>query len=511
MKNGAEEREEDSKGDSLTRRTLLQGAGLAIAVAGIPSSRTANATSPAAAAIPDTVAGQSVGQVMEELSEYMSASPNRALPDDVAEKTKQHVLDTLAAIISGSQLPPGKSAIQFARAYGGDKVSLVACSNILCGPIEAAMTNGMLAHSDETDDSHSPSGTHPGCSIVPAALAMGEKFGVSGAHFLRSVAVGYDVGTRVTMTLGVTDFRVGGHDSSHAVGGSFGSAAAAACAAKLSAQQMRWVLDYAVQQASGSTVWQRDTDHIEKAFVFAGMPARNGVTSASVVHSGWTGVPDVFSGQYNFIHACSPQALPAKLAEKLGERYEIVRTNLKKWTVGSPIQAPLDALEILLKRRPFNADQVGKIVVRIAPAEGALVNNRQMPDICLQHLVAVMIIDKTASFHSVHDKGRMQDPAVLRLRAKVTYLPDEGLARLLPARVAIVEVTLNDGTNLTERVDAVRGTAENPMTRDEVAAKARDLITPVIGADGGNALIQKVLAMEKVKDIRELRPLLQPR
>jgi 2-methylcitrate dehydratase PrpD len=148
-------------------------------------------------------------------------------------------------------------------------------------------------------------------------------------------------------------------------------------------------------------------------------------------------------------------------------------------------------------------------VVRIAPAEGALVNNREMPDICLQHLVAVMIIDKTATFGSVHDRARMQDPKVLHLRAKVEYVADETLARLLPARVAIVEVTLNDGTSLTERVDAVRGSAENPMTREEVAAKARDLIAPVIGARAGNTLIETVLAMEKMKDIRELRPLLQ--
>ena len=446
---------------------------------------------------------------MEELSGYMSGSPDRALPDEVVEKTKEHVLDTLAAMVSGSQLPPGKPAIQFARAYGGEKICSVVCANLLCGPIEAALTNGMLAHSDETDDSHAPSEIHPGCSVVPAALAMAEKFGRDGAHFLRSVALGYDVGTRVTQTLGTKDFQVGGHDSSHAVGGSFGSAAAGACAAKLNSQQMRWLLDYTVQQASGSTVWQRDTDHIEKAFVFAGMPARNGVTSACVVHAGWTGVPDVFSGQYNFIHAWSPQADPAKLVEKLGQSYEIVRTNLKKWTVGSPIQAPLDALEILLKRHPFSPDQVQKVTVRIAPAEGALVNNREMPDICLQHLVSVMIIDKTASFRSVHDKPRMQDPAVLRLRGKVEYVPDEALARLLPARVAVVQVALNDGTNLTERVDAVRGTAQNPMTREEVVAKARDLIAPVIGAGAGAKLIEKVFVLEKASDIRELRPLLQ--
>ena len=73
------------------------------------------------------------------------------------------ILDTLAAMISGAELPPGKFAIQFARAYGGEKISTVAASNVVCGPIEAALANGMLAHSDETDDTHPPSQSHPGC------------------------------------------------------------------------------------------------------------------------------------------------------------------------------------------------------------------------------------------------------------------------------------------------------------------------------------------------------------
>ena len=92
---------------------------------------------------------------------------------------------------------------------------------------------------------------------------------------------------------------------------------------------------------------------MEKAFVFAGMPARSGTTAALFVHSGWVGIEDILSGADNFFLACSPKADPAGLIEKLGERYEVTRTNIKKWRVGSPIQAPLDAMEILLKRHPF--------------------------------------------------------------------------------------------------------------------------------------------------------------
>jgi 2-methylcitrate dehydratase PrpD len=311
------------------------------------------------------------------------------------------------------------------------------------------------------------------------------------------------------MALGGPAFRDDTRRSTHAFAGTFGSAAAAGCAAGLNQEQMRWLLDYASQQAGGYAIWGRDTDHIEKGFVFGGMPARNGVTAALLVRSGWNGVDDVFSGEDNFFRVNAPKGNPALLVDGLGERFEIINTDIKKWTVGTPIQAPLDAVENIRKKRPFEADEVKEVVVRLAPSVGSVVDNRDIPDICLQHMIAVMLIDKTASFHAAHDKPRMQDATILRQRKKVRYVADAALAKLLPARVAVVEVTLNDGTQLSDRVEAVRGTVRNPMSRGEVVDKARDLIAPVIGAASTQKLIDSVLALETVKEIRSLRPLLQ--
>src|SRR5580704_6510755 len=357
----------------------------------------------AAAALPLAAASTASSPTMVRLSSYMSEAGSQPLPEEALEKTKQHILDTFAAMVSGSQLAPGRFAINFARAHSAEKTSTVVASDVVCGAIEAAFSNAMLAHSDETDDSHAPSESHPGASVVPAALATGEQFNIDGPRFLRAVALGYDVGTRFTMAVGAGGFETATHLSTHALSGTFGSAAAAGCAAGLNEQQMRWLIDYASQQASGIKTWQRDTEHIEKAFLFAGMPARNGVTAALLVQAGATGVDDVLSGQDNFLADYAPQADPTKLIEKLGERFEVTRTNIKKWTVGSPIQAPLDALEIILKRRPFEPDQVQAVTVRVATSEASLVTNREMPDICMQHMVAVMLIDKTASFKAARE------------------------------------------------------------------------------------------------------------
>jgi 2-methylcitrate dehydratase PrpD len=463
----------------------------------------------AAVAIPLRAASASLSPTMAKLSSYMSEAGERALPEEALEHTKRHILDTFAAMVSGSDLAPGRFAVHFAREHSAEKVATVVASDVVCGAIEAAFSNAMLAHSDETDDSHAPSESHPGASVVPSALATGEQFNINGSRFLRAVALGYDVGTRVTMTVGIGGSQTVTHISTHALSGNFGSAAAAGSAAGLNERQMRWVIDYASQQASGIKTWQRDTDHIEKAFLFAGMPARNGITAALLVQAGATGVDDVLSGPDNFLADYAPQADPSKLIEKLGERYEVTRTNIKKWTVGSPIQAPLDALENIRKRHPFEADQVQTVTVRVATSEASIVNNREMPDICLQHMIAVMLLDKTASFKAAHDKPRMQDAAVLKQRAKVQFMPDADLEHQLPARVAIVEVKFTDGTSLTETVKAVRGTAENPMSREEVVDKCRDLMSPVLGADRCDKLIQTTMSLEKLQSVRDFRTLLQ--
>jgi 2-methylcitrate dehydratase PrpD len=488
----------------LTRRGLFEIAGLTIAAAALPTKIALASASPHG-----TRAVQEASPVMERLSTYMSESSTHVLPNEVVEKTKQHVLDTLAAMVSGSELPPGRVALQFARAYGGREVATVVASNFLCGPIEAALTNGMLSHGDETDDSHSPSQSHPGCAVIPAAFAAGELFGISGTHFLRAVALGYDVGPRFTMTLGGQRFEAESHWSTHSISPLFGAAAAASCAAGLNAQQMRWMLGYAAHQSSGLGAWNRDTEHVQKAFHFGGMTARSGVTSALLVQAGWTGVDDILSGKDNFFAAYNPHADPAGLIDKLGERYEVTRTNIKKWPVGSPIQAALDALEIVRTQRHLETAQVQHVSIRLATDEAAIVNNREIPDICLQHMVAVMLLDKTVTFTSAHDKVRMKDPAILRERAKVQLIPDAELENLMPLRVAIVDVTLTDGSHLSQRVDNVRGTPENPMTRDEIIAKAKDLIAPILGAAKCSSLIEKVFHLETVTDIRELRPLLQ--
>jgi 2-methylcitrate dehydratase PrpD len=445
---------------------------------------------------------------MRQLSAYIARALRKPLPPAVLEKTKHHVLDTIAAMLSGSRLLPGRKALSFVRTLGGAREAGVIGSRIVTSAVNAALANGMAAHADETDDSHAASLTHPGCGVVPAALAMAERERRSGAALLRAVALGYDVGCRLTLSLDAYQFREDGH-STHSFGPMFGAAAAAAALAGLKESQVRHVLSYTAQQAAGISCWMRDEEHIEKAFDFGGMPARNGVTAAAMVAHGFSGVEDVFAGERSFFVAYGRKPEPEALVCGLGETYEIMNTNIKRWSVGSPIQAPLDSLAELIREHRFKADEVERLVVRVAHQGANTVDNRDMPDICMQHMCAVMLLDGTVSFKSSHDEKRMRERRVVAIREKVELVGDDALSAAMPSRQGIVELQLRDGRTLRHHTKAVRGTADNPMTRAEVDAKSYALMLPVIGRGRARKLCDAVWQLERLADVRKLRPLLQ--
>jgi 2-methylcitrate dehydratase PrpD len=100
----------------------------------------------------------------------------------------------------------------------------------------------------------------------------------------------------------------------------------------------------------------------------------------------------------------------------------------------------------------------------------------------------------------------MRDPAVLAVRRKVEIVPSEELMTARPRRQAIVEIVLRDGRTLSHRTRAVRGTADNPMTRAEVEAKALDLMTGVLGSQRASKLVEACGSIEHIGDMCELRP-----
>lgn len=442
------------------------------------------------------------------LAAYMANARFEHLPDHVIQHAKFRVLDTLAAMISGCRLEAGIKAIQYAKALGGTQESSIVATDLMVSAANAALVNGMFAHADETDDFEPTTKAHPGSHVVPAALAMAQRENSSGSDMIAAVALGYDLCCRFLLALG-PDLVRGSHRSAEGTSSTMGAVGAAACLAKLDEAGMRYALSYASQQVSGIWSWVRDADHVEKAFDFAGMGARNGVTAAIMAEMGFTGVWDVLDGEHNTLIALSSNPTPSEMVKQLGERYFVTETSIKPFSVGYPIQAPLCAFLDLLRTHRFTSDTVAGIKVRL-PADGArVVNNRAMPDVNCQYVIAAALVDGEITFESSHSRDRMKDPAVKQIMNKIELLADPALMDPEAPRSGHVEVFLKNGRSVKQFVRHAPGTKENPMDATQVNEKAASLIDPILGSSKTEALITSIGSLEKMKNVQELRELLR--
>jgi 2-methylcitrate dehydratase PrpD len=442
-----------------------------------------------------------------QLARYMAEARDLRLAPHVAQEAKHRILDTLAAMVSGSHLQAGEMAIRFTRAQGGVAEATVLTTDIRTSAVNAALANGMFAHADETDDFEPVTKAHPGSHVVPAALAMGEREGRSGAELLAAVTLGYDVCCRFLLALG-PDLVRGSHRSAEGTSSTMGAAAAAASLAKLDEKGMRYALSYAAQQVSGLWSWVRDPEHVEKAFDFSGMGARNGVTAAIMAQMEFTGVWDVLDGEHNALIALSTDPNPEEMVAGLGSRFFVTETAIKPFSVGYPIQAPLDAFLTLHREHKLSVDNVERIVVKL-PEDGArIVNARSMPDVNCQHIIALALVEGAVSFEDSHSYGRMADPKVLAAKERVQLIADRALMDPAAPRSGLVEVTLRGGHKISHFTRHPPGTKENPLTTERVNEKARSLMTPVLGVERTEEVIRRVNALEKLNEVRELRPFL---
>jgi 2-methylcitrate dehydratase PrpD len=480
-----------SKSQTPSRRHVLQSAGALAALA----------------ASPIRIAAAADADVTGRLARYMVSARDRELPPNVMVECKNRILDTFGAMVSGARMDPGIMAVKYVRGLGGTEEASVIGASFRTTTINAALANAMCAHADETDDFEPATKAHPGSSVVPAALAVGEKEGRSGMEFIRAVALGYDLSCRLLMALG-PDLVRGTHRSAEGTSSTFGALGSAASLARLDEKGMRFAISYASQQVSGLWSWVKDEDHIEKAFDFAGMGARNGVTAVSMVQAGLTGVYDVLDGTHNLFIALSTKPQPEEMLAGLGSKFYVTETAIKTFSVGYPIQSPLDATLTLRKQYGLTPDNVKSILVKLPTDAIGIVATSAMADVNCPHLVSLALVKGAVSFIDSHDQALMKDPVLMAQRAKVTVQPEASLMDPAAPRGAIVQVTMTDGKVVEHFTKFPPGTKENPLSVEAVSAKTRDLIAPVLGAEKAEKLIQAINNLETLQDIRSLRPLM---
>ena len=178
-------------------------------------------------------------EIQQTLTKYISEALNHELPKETQNNTRFHLLYTLIAILTGRLLPPGKKGFDFSKKQGGPQEATLLGNDIKVSAINAGFGNGMAAHANETDDSHTNGRFHPGCAIVPGTLAIAEKENLNCSDILKAIALGYDVGVRITTSLGYKTPKTTTF-ATHSLGTIFGCTASAGALLKLSHQQCNY-------------------------------------------------------------------------------------------------------------------------------------------------------------------------------------------------------------------------------------------------------------------------------
>ena len=403
-----------------------------------------------------------ISPMMRKVSAYIATALKKPLPAKVTEVTKHHLLDTLAAMVSGSRLLPGERALAYIKAQGGAKEACVPGSRIVTTVVNAALAGGMLAHADETDDSHAPSLTHPGLRDRAGGARHGRARGAPAAP--RSCARSRSATTSARGSRSrsaATRFPRPGTTRTRSVPCSAPPRRRARSRA-LDADQVRHMLSYTAQQASGLSNYARDTEHVEKAFIFGGMPARNGAAAATMVASGMTGIDDSFSGQRNFFFAFGEKGDPAALVR--GARQDLRdRQHQHQALVGG--QSDTGAARFAVRAdQGAQAEGGGRREgrgARLAPrGQHGRTTARCRTSACSTWWRSCCSTARRR-FQAAHDEKRMRDPQVLEVRRRVELL------RRRRAAARDAEPAGHRGA------DAARRPASCAITRRPCAARTR--------------------------------------
>jgi len=487
----------------LNRREALQVLAVGTALP-LSASQVSAAASPAAPA-PRRI--QEAAGWTEALASYIAASQTSGITEDTRELARRHILDTLAAIVACRDLVPATLARKFAAAQSaGSSAAPILGTRDRCAPLDAILASAMTAHAAEINDFCPSAFTQPGASIIPVTLCLGEMRGISGEAFLRAVLVGYEITCRLPKALGIANLRTAVL-ANHAVGPLFGSAAAAASLMRLPHEKLVHVFSYCVEQASGSWQWLRDVEHVEKAFVFGGMPGRRGAECALMAEAGFTGIGDPFTGDPGWLNSsmftgAASDFDPAYLTDKLGERFEIPLVGYKRYPVGGPTQPVIELMLGLIKEVP--RERVKHVRIEMPGRTGAFAT-AAMPALNLPYLCSIILADGKLDFVAAQSRERFLNDAKIQAfmrNVEVVHDPkQEAEPRVESARVIL---SLDDGSTRERFLDHVKGFPAHPFDRGDIEEKALELMGPHLGAARAREICATAWRLESVANVRQI-------
>ena len=418
------------------------------------------------------------------LAELVAEARWEDLPAAVRHEGVRSFVNWLGCAIGGARHPGVAAAARVAAAaFGGAPEATLLGMRRRGDPMAAALVNGISSHVLDFDDTHEGTLIHPSAPILSATLALAEARGADGAELLAAFVLGVEAACRVGAAVSPAHYDAGWHITGTA--GAIGAGAAAARLLRLDAERTAWAIGLAATQPVGLRV---HFGAMAKSF-HPGRAAQNGMLAALLAAEGFDAAPDAIEGRRGFAAVLSAAFAPERIAEGLGERWEIMRNTYKPFACGLVVHPVIDLCLRLRAEPGFSAGEVESVRLRVHPLVMDLTGKKE-PTSGLEgkfsvfHAAAVALLDGAGGEAEFSD-ARVRASEVAELRRRVEAVVDEACGRT----EAEVVVAVRGGAELRASTATPLGSLGNPMSDDGLGAKFLGLAAPVLGGEAAARLL----------------------
>ena len=413
-----------------------------------------------------------------EIADFCVATRFEKLSPSAVDGAKKSILDTLGVCLGASGKEPAvRAMVDFVKESGGRAESSILAFGGRVPAIMAAFANGAMAHCLDYDD-QTPWGQHSASSILPAVFAVSErKGGVSGKQMISAVAVGQDLFNRLRSNI---DWHKDWNFST--VMGVFCATAASGCILGLSSDQIAHALGIASMQSCG-TMEVIDSTGSDLRAMYAGFPAKGAVLAALLAERNISGVPAVFEGKHGIMNRYFDGRYDRqKILEALGQSYTGGLTLYKRWPAVGTAHSHIHATIELMTQHDLQLADVAEIRVYVGDYHQRMcdpIEIRRVPatlvdaKFSLPFLVAIAAVRRDMRLSDFTEEA-IRNPDVLAAAQKVIPIPDSAFDWKLELPPGRIEIVTNDGRKLARVGLDIPGSAENPLSWEDLFRKFAD-------------------------------------
>ena len=434
----------------------------------------------------------------ETLARFVVGHRPEDLPDTVTHEAKRSLLNWLGVGIGAADHPTVTIALDVVTSVGGAASASLLGRSERTDVLHASFINGTSSHVFDFDDTHLDTIIHPSGPVAAPLFALAERDGRSGRDVLHAFALGVDAECRIGNAVYPAHYDIGWHITGTA--GVFGAAIATAKLLGLDTTTTRAAIGLAASQSSGL---REMFGTMTKPF-HVGHAAKNGLFATLLAQAGFTSSLRALEAPRGFANVLSAERDYDEITGELGERFELSKNAYKPFACGIVIHPSIDACVQLRERLGGATDGVESVTLRVHPLVLELTGKTE-PSTGLEgkfsvyHSAAVALIDGEAGEAQYAD-ARVNDPAVIALRAKVSAIADPSV------REDEVYATLRTSSGDVHELHVPHaiGSLERPMSDAQLEAKFTALVTPVLGDEKARTIIDLAWRLDELDDLAPL-------